>query len=192
MRITTGLLAIVLFAGTTLCASAATFSGGPAPADEYFGPHHQSVLEIRNRLDRFDTKTNMEMLQPGIVNELDDVSYSISDWRHQYPGDPWLPHAYARLLFSYHRAGAVSDARATVALAEMRSSYADEPETGQTLAMLYGNAYGAPQISLFTAVGSNAPAGKVEAPAPIAIAAPAPVRATSGAWARFDSMRTGH
>ena len=180
MRIMTGLLAVILLAGSPLSAPANSYAGGPAPADEYFGPHHQSILEIRNRLDRFDTKTNMEMLQLGVVTELDDISYSISEWRHQYPNDPWLPHAYARLLYSYHRAGAVSTPRAGVMLAEMRSSYPDRPETGATIAMIYGNAYGTPQISL-----------------PIAVAPPAAqpvpaVAARNDAWARFDSMRSGH
>lgn len=188
MRIMTGLLAVVLFAGATLSAPAQTLSGGPAPADEYFGPHHQSILEIRNRLDRFDTKTTLEMMQPGVVTELDDIAYSISDWRHQYPNDPWLPHAYAELLYSYHRAGAVSSPHATVALAEMRASYPNAAETDDTVAMIYDSANGLPQISLFAAVTPT-----IDAPAPIAIApmqAAAPVR--SSAWARFDSMRTGH
>jgi hypothetical protein len=185
MRIMTGLLAVALFAAATLSATAASFSGGPAPADEYFGPHHMSILEIRNRLQHFDSLTDAEMLQPGVTNDLDDVAYSISDWRHQYPNDPWLPHAYAQLLYAYHRAGTLSTAHAQVALSEMRSSYPDSPETDATIAMIYGG--DPPELSLFAATAPMLASGVpvVTAPAPIAV--PAPVR--NGAWARFDAMR---
>jgi hypothetical protein len=187
MRIMTGLLAVALFAGATLSASAATFSGGPAPADEYFGPHHMSILEIRNRLQSFDNATDAEMLQPGVTNDLDDIAYSIGDWRHQYPNDPWLPHAYAQLMYGYYRAGTLSTPHAQVALAEMRSSYPDSPETDATVGMISGGQ--SPEVSLFAATGPPdlgpiAPA--VMAPAPILIP---PAR--SGAWARFDAMRGG-
>jgi hypothetical protein len=182
MRYLTGLLAVLLAAGLPLCAPAATFAPGPAPADEYFGPHHQSILEIRNRLQSFDRKSDAQMLHPGVVTELDDIAYSIGDWHHQYPNDPWLPHAYAELLYCYHRAGALSTPHARVALDEMRSSYPDAPETSETIAMIYGDAYtGAPQISLFAA-------GSVAPPPPVAIPAR---RAASSAWARFDAMRAG-
>jgi hypothetical protein len=208
MRFMTGLLAVVLLAGSPLSAPAASFSGGPAPADEYFGPHHQSILEIRNRLNDFDSKSDSEMLEPGVVTALDDIAYSIGDWRHQYPNDPWLPHAYARLLFSYHRAGAVSTPHAQVALSEMQTSYPQAAETSDTLGMIYGaDDVDGPRISLFAAVASPAQAPAVQAPVvhaaavrvpaarvPVARvqAAPAPATpTTSDAWARFDTLRSG-
>jgi len=160
MRKTLGLLAILFCALAPLSAMAQT-SSGPAPADEYFGPHHQSILEIRNRLDRFDRKGDHEMLDGSAVTEIDDLNTSISDWQHQYPGDPWLPHAMARLMRCYHRAGAASTPRAAAALALMRSAYPDSDETNATVAMIYG--------------GSDLPS---QTPVVMDV------------WARFDSMRT--
>jgi hypothetical protein len=168
MRTMLGLLAALVFAGVPFHAPAASFPGS-APADEYFGPHHQSVLEIRNRLDRMDARSNREMLDPNVVVELDDVAASVSDWHSQYPNDPWLPRTYARLLRSYHRAGAASTPRALAALGEMEAAFPDAPETNATVAVIYGNAPDTPLV--------------------FADSQPAP---QSDAWARFDSMRTGN
>jgi hypothetical protein len=161
MRLTLGLLAI-LFCAIAPAGALAQTSSGPAPADEYFGPHHQSILEIRNRLDRFDRKSDREMLDGSAVTEIDDLNTSIADWQHQYPNDPWLPHAMARLMRCYHRAGAASTPRAVAALDLMRSAYPDSDETTATVAMIFG--------------GSDLPAQT-----PLVM----------DAWARFDSMRSG-
>jgi hypothetical protein len=169
MRIITGLLAAVFLAGAPFSAPAASYSGGPAPADEYFGPHHQSILEIRNRLDRFDRESRREMLEPGVTTELDDVANSVRDWRDRYPNDPWLPRTYARLLRDYHRAGEASTPRAVAALDEMKASFPDAPETSATVAMIYGNAPDTPLRAVAAAMPSE----------------------PSGAWARFDAMRGG-
>jgi hypothetical protein len=166
MRTMLGLLAALIFAGVPFHAPAASFPGS-APADEYFGPHHQSILEIRNRLDRMDARSNREMLDSNIVVELDDIAASVSDWRSQYPSDPWLPRTYARLLRSYHRAGAASTPRALATLSEMETAFPDANETNATVAMMYGNAPDAPVI-----LGDPQPAPQGDA------------------WARFDSMRT--
>jgi|GEM_PF-2119513 hypothetical protein len=167
MRTTTGLLAVLLFAGVPFTAPAASYYGS-APADEYFGPHQQSVLEIRNRLDRMDERSGREMLDENVVAELDDIAASVSDWRSQYPNDPWLPRTYARLLRDYHRAGAASTPHAVACLGEMRAAYPDAPETSVTVAMIYGNA---PDVPMVFAAGQ-----------PVAV---------NDAWARFDAMRTG-
>lgn len=188
MRIMTGLLAVVLLAGSPLSAPAASFSAGLAPADEYFGPHHESILEIRNRLREFDNKTDAEMLEPGVLSQLDDIAYSIGDWRHQYPNDSWLPRSYAELIFAYQRAGQLSSPHATVALTEMQTSYPNAPETADTVAMISGNQ--SPLVSLFAAAGPiMPPVANVQPPAPIVVAAPV-ASARSAAWARFDAMRS--
>jgi hypothetical protein len=189
MRILTGLLAVALIAGSPLSAPAASFSPGPAPADEYFGPHHESILEIRNRLHDFDNKTDAEMMEPGVVNQLDDVAYSIGDWRHQYPNDPWLPRSYAELIFAYQRAGQLSSPHAVVALSEMQNSYPNAPETQDTMAMISGNQ--SPLISLFAAASPSVAPQAMQASAPIAIAPPVASPAKSAAWARFEAMRAG-
>lgn len=165
MRTLIGLLAVMFLAGVPFTALAASNSG-PAPADEYFGPHHQSVLEIRNRLDRMDSKTDRELIDNNAVVELDDIAASISDWHQQYPNDPWLPRSYARLLRDYHRAGSSSSEHAAAMLDEMKTAYPDAPETSATVAMIYGGGSGV----TFASMGPAQPAD---------------------AWTRFDEMRTG-
>ncbi len=143
MRMMIGLLAVLIFASVPFSTLAATYSG-PAPADEYFGPHHQSILEIRNRLDRMDTKSDRELMDANAVVELDDIAVSVSDWHAQYPEDPWLPRTYARLLRTYHRAGASSTDRAVASLNEMKTAYPDAPETTAVVAMTFGGESAAP------------------------------------------------
>jgi hypothetical protein len=193
MRMMIGLLAVLIFAGVPLSTPAATYSGS-APADEYFGPHKQSILEIRNRLDRVDTKSDRELIDDNATVELDDVAASLSDWRSQYPSDPWLPRFYARLLHDYHRAGASSSDRAVAMLNEMKTAYPDAPETSEILAMTFAGG---------TLVPVPVPVPVAVAPVyvtPVYMAQPAPATFASvapaaqlrpGAWQRFDSMRSG-
>ena len=79
-----------------------------APADEYFGPFHQSVLEIRNRLASFEQESNDELSEN--IRGLDNVETAIEDWYRQYPADPWLPGFVARTQHLYAAAG-YSDSR---------------------------------------------------------------------------------
>lgn len=216
MRTMIGLLAVLIFASVPISTLAATYSG-PAPADEYFGPHHQSILEIRNRLDRMDTKSDRELVNDNAVVELDDISASISDWRSQYPQDPWLPRTYARLLRTYHRAGASSTDRAVAMFGEMKAAFPDAPETTAVIAMTYGNENAAPE-EFADAAPVAAPeyqqpvyqqpvyqqpvyaqpvyAQPVYAqpvatgPVLIPVATSLPPMSPSGAWARFNSMRS--
>jgi hypothetical protein len=210
MRTMIGLLAVLIFAGVPFSTLAATYSG-PAPADEYFGPHHQSILEIRNRLDRMDAKSDRELVDSNAVVELDDIAASISDWRSQYPQDPWLPRTYARLLHSYHRAGASSSDVAVAMLNEMKGAYPDAPETAAVLAMTYGGQ----TISAddFADVAPLAPVYQqpvyaqpvyaqpvyaqpvyqqpvATGPMLIPVTTAMPPMLPSGAWARFDNMRS--
>ncbi len=137
MRKAIGLLAAFLITGTPID-SAAQVNSGPAPADEYFGALHQSILEIRNRLDRLESRADFEMYDSDIVHEIDDVTASILDWQRQYPNDPWLPHCFARALRQYHRAGASTSPRAVEALAVMRRNYPNSDETARTVALMGG------------------------------------------------------
>jgi hypothetical protein len=108
-------------------------ASGIAPADEYFGRHKMSILEIRNRLNDLDRRRDSEIR--GAVRQLDDLEEAELDWQHKYPRDPWLPSFLARLLRDYHRANAASDARAQVALRILRYDYARAPETHAIVAM---------------------------------------------------------
>lgn len=78
---------------------------GCAPADEYFGRLHASILEIRNRLDRMELRSDRDMRDRRITNELKDITDEVADWQQKYPRDPWLPRMRMRLVQSYHRAG---------------------------------------------------------------------------------------
>ena len=216
MRTMIGLLAVLIFASVPISALAASYSG-PAPADEYFGPHHQSILEIRNRLDRMDAKSDRELVDGNAIVELDDIAASISDWRAQYPEDPWLPRTYGRLLRTYHRAGASSSDRAVAMLNEMKGAYPDAPETAAVIAMTFGGGNAAP-AEFADAAPVSAPVYQqptyaqpayqlptyaqpvyaqpmyaqpvAGAPILVPVATAMPPMSPSGAWARFDSMRS--
>lgn len=77
-----------------------------APADEYFGPFKVSILEIRNRLNRYDAFGDRAPLSARVVGELDAIGRAIVDWQNKYPRDPWVPRSIAHLLHEYSRAGA--------------------------------------------------------------------------------------
>lgn len=128
----------ILFVTCAQAARADTISDA-APADEYFGPAQQSVLEIRNRLDDYDKRDDRAMLDPDITPSLNYLELAIFDWQHKYPRDPWLPRMLSHLVREYWRAGAASSDEGSVALALMRSSYADSPWTTATVSMISGS-----------------------------------------------------
>ena len=94
-----------------------------APADEYFGPLKMSVLEIRNRLNAFDARSERDLRRSRVVIGLDNLEGSILAWQRKYPGDPWLPGFMARLVHSYQRAGLASTAEARHAWHIMIAAY---------------------------------------------------------------------
>lgn len=96
-----------------------------APADEYFGRLKESVIEIRNRLDALDQRTDDEMLEPETVHNLDDLQDAIRDWQHKYPRDPWLPGFLNRLVRDYQRAGAASTPEGLETIALLQTNYPD-------------------------------------------------------------------
>jgi hypothetical protein len=110
-----------------------------APADEYFGPTQQSVLEIRNRLDDYDSRDNGAMLDPKTTSSLNHLELAIFDWQHKYPRDPWLPRMLSHLVREYWRAGETSSDGGSVALALMRTTYSDSPWTTATVAIMAGS-----------------------------------------------------
>jgi len=128
---------VLLVAGVQ--AARADVNLNAAPADEYFGPYQQSVLEIRNRLNDFDRSDVSRMLDPSVPAALDHLQLAIRDWQTKYPRDPWLPQALAQLIREYWRAGQSSSDRAMTALADLRTSYPDAPITAETVALIYGS-----------------------------------------------------
>lgn len=129
-----------------------------APADEYFGRLKESVIEIRNRLDAFDRRSDDEMLDPDTVHSLDDLQDAIRDWQHKYPHDPWLPRALRRLVRDYQRAGAASTPEALGMIALLQTDYPDT-DTAMSVGALFApaeNDDAAPQVG-----GAPAPAQDV-------------------------------
>jgi hypothetical protein len=65
---------------------------GNAPADEYFGPTHMSVLGIRNSIN----DTNQQAVGAGeekghnLLHTLLYTEKAFQDWQHQYPNDSWI------------------------------------------------------------------------------------------------------
>jgi hypothetical protein len=134
------LLAVTI--ALVICLQLARADAGPsaaAPADEYFGPYQQSVLEIRNRLNDYDRLDPRGMLDPSVAGYLDHLQLAIRDWQHKYPRDPWLPGTFAHLIREYWRAGQVSSETGAAAVAFMRAAYPDAAETAETVSLVYGS-----------------------------------------------------
>ncbi len=108
-----------------------------APADEYFGRQKESVLEIRNRLDGFDRRSDDEMLEPDTRHALNDLQDAIRDWQHKYPRDPWLPRSMRRLLLDYQRAGSASVPQALDIVAILQAEYPSDG-TALSVAQVFG------------------------------------------------------
>jgi hypothetical protein len=87
--------------------NAAAWASGPAPADEYFGPFKESILEIRNRLMAFERDANWHLARS--VRAIDNLEVTIEDWYRRYPRDPWIPGFASRLVRVYGRAHAWRD-----------------------------------------------------------------------------------
>jgi hypothetical protein len=79
-------------------------AGGVAPADEYFGPFHESILEVRNRIMRFEREGSSQLARD--VRGIDTLEVTIEDWYRHYPRDPWIPDFNSRLIRLYARANA--------------------------------------------------------------------------------------
>ncbi len=112
-------LLVVLLQGVAL----ASFRD-EAPADEYFGPFKISVLEIKNRLTRFEAQPNRELVMSGTIHGIDTLELAIVDWHRRYPRDSWLPGFLSRMVRVYVRAHASHDFRAHEIYAMLQQGYA--------------------------------------------------------------------
>jgi len=95
---------ILAFALVFACAAAPAvcLANGPAPADEYFGPFKESVLEIRNRLMAFERESTWVLRRE--VRGIDNLEVTMEDWYRKYPRDPWIAGFAKRLAHVYARA----------------------------------------------------------------------------------------
>ncbi len=120
LRITVLFLACVVSLVSVATMSAAAHTG-PAPADEYFGPFHESILGIRNHLVDLERKNDGEL--SGHVRGIDNEEAACEAWERQYPNDRWLPDFFSRILTLYTRTHAESGPHArsaTIYLREVR------------------------------------------------------------------------
>jgi hypothetical protein len=90
-----------------------------APVDEYFGKYAQSILELRNRIAKFDLKSDADIKNADAIGAMDNVEDGVIDWIHKYPQDAWALDALARLLHNYARAGACTDPHVAPVLAQL-------------------------------------------------------------------------
>ena len=105
MRLSRLIALVFAFVATT---SAFAHASTVAPADEYFGPFKQSILEVRNRIMRFEGQSSRELARN--LRGLDTLEITISDWYRKYPRDPWIPGFERRLIGLYHRAHVAREA----------------------------------------------------------------------------------
>lgn len=92
-----GCIFAIVFAGLVTAPAIVHAGARLAPADEYFGRAKMSPLEITNRIR--DAERGRASYA-GLMT----TQYSIEDWTHKYPDDPWIPsreyrmsHLFARL-----------------------------------------------------------------------------------------------
>jgi hypothetical protein len=114
---------VLAIAASLVSAARATAAAhtGPAPADEYFGPFHESILGIRNHLVDLERKNDGELREH--IRGIDNEEVACEAWERQYPNDRWLPGFFSRILTLYARGdarNATRARRATVYLQEVQ------------------------------------------------------------------------
>ena len=72
-----------------------------APADEYFGRAHMSILEIGNRLTDTTYRATHGVVASSLLSPTELTEDAMRDWARKYPGDPDLPLDAARVVHLY-------------------------------------------------------------------------------------------
>jgi hypothetical protein len=72
-----------------------------APADEYFGRAHMSILEIGNRLRDATDRAAHGASASDLISSTELTEDAVRDWARKYPGDPWLPLDGAKVVHLY-------------------------------------------------------------------------------------------
>jgi len=71
-----------------------------APADEYFGRYHLSILGIRNAIGDMTIKAHEQPERArAFLNSAELTEDAIHQWQNRYPQDSWLP----KTIFSLER-----------------------------------------------------------------------------------------
>jgi hypothetical protein len=139
-----------------------------APADEYFGAYHLSVLGMRNALR--DLAAYGSEQGPRVYRKLVVVEDAVAEWRERFPADPWLPKLGLRLgrLFSLHLDVEGSAQHEHDVLGWVAEAYPDSPESVLAANLLAANDVDNDDPNVPIAAYIAAPAARV-----------APVRAPS-------------
>ncbi len=103
-----------------------------APADEYFGHVHISVVRMHHQVFALKDDVHHEREHPdAILRETDQINDAYFDWAHQFPKDRWLPRTGWELATLYEELpGSAARDRAIALLDFLRdgfksSSFAD-------------------------------------------------------------------
>ena len=84
-------IATIAFAALSTCAPVLAASTS-APADEYFGRYHLSILGIRNSLADMTVRARQEPDRAVAFLESAELTEdAIQQWQNRYPEDTWLP-----------------------------------------------------------------------------------------------------
>lgn len=96
-----------------------------APADEYFGRAHLSVLVIRHRVFALKDDLHHMRVQPGdIEHDADILQDALADWSRRFSDDPWLPAAAWNLATLYEELpGADAQRKAVAELTFVRDRF---------------------------------------------------------------------
>jgi hypothetical protein len=144
MRYTVAISALVA-AGALVIPAASFADPGPpqsahissaskaAPADNYFGRFGQSVLEIRNRLDRMQSEPDATLRSAGGIDSIEYVDDAVAAWKGQYPHDPWLAGTLMHLFECYIRSGQAHVAHATALLESLVANFPNSKEADEAL-----------------------------------------------------------
>jgi hypothetical protein len=109
-------------------------ASGPAPADEYFGSLHMSVLGVRNVLHdvgrhiEADPANGSRYLGMIVLTET-----SIRDWESKYPADSWLPRSIYGLQHLYGKLSGPECARKALDVANWLIGHYPSSEYARTM-----------------------------------------------------------
>jgi hypothetical protein len=93
-------LCLALFAHPLAAVAAADPS---APADEYFGAYHLSVLGMRNSLH--DLADYGPEQAERVYAKLIVIDDAVAEWRERFPADPWIPKLGLRMARLFAQIG---------------------------------------------------------------------------------------
>jgi hypothetical protein len=121
-------LCLALFAHPLAAVAAADPS---APADEYFGAYHLSVLGMRNSLH--DLADYGPEQAERVYAKLIVIDDAVAEWRERFPADPWIPKLGLRMARLFAQIG-VRDSAAHERAANLRDGQSDDADPSVPIA----------------------------------------------------------